>query len=241
MLIKLLFLLLITNTALAERVFWGKKVSVGKGYARTFVGETKKGRILEVGIALSHMALKGLSHDMKVYQLPLSDKVKVPPFKYITMDWNPHGHDPDEVYGAPHFDFHFYFVSKKYVSGIMCDQHDKKCLKEVPKKFRVPDYVPTPGGVPKMGWHWIDSLAPEFNGGKFSRTYIYGYYDAKPIFLEPMVTLKYLQSKSSGATKVRLPVEFYFPGLYPSSYDISYDKSHKLHKITLKHFRKFNK
>lgn len=30
------------------------------------------------------------------------------PFKYLMVDWNPHGHGPPNVYDKPHFDAHFY-------------------------------------------------------------------------------------------------------------------------------------
>ena len=90
-----------------------------------------------------------------------------------------------------------------------------------------------------MGWHWVDLLSPEFNGGIFTRTFIYGYYAGQPIFLEPMVTLEFLQSKEESNLEIRRPMMF--PnngGYYPKRYKVTYDQKHKLHKIILKEFEK---
>lgn len=89
-----------------------------------------------------------------------------------------------------------------------------------------------------MGWHWVDLLAPEFNGGIFSRTFIYGYYKGLPIFLEPMVTLEFLQSKVTTEHEIRMPLRFAAEdGQYPAGYKITYDKKLKMHLVILKDFQ----
>lgn len=240
MFFRLLVLMLISNVALASRDHWGKKVQIGNGYARTFASLDKVGKLKKLGIAISHGALYGLGHMDKSYELPLPKHLSIPPYKLVTLDWNPHGHEPENVYTLPHFDMHFYFISKTQRDMITCAGADAAvCTKEIPSQYLVKDYGPTPGGVPKMGWHWVDLLSDEFNGKKFTKTYIYGYYDAKPIFIEPMVTWEYLASKVDATQKVRLPVSFWKDGNYPHAYEVSYDQKRKLHKITLKHFEKF--
>lgn len=233
--LKLLLLFaFMANTALAGHIQWGEKVHVGNGHAITYI-ETSNHKVKEIGVVLTHTALKGLGHEMKEYVLHLPYAVK--PYKFITLDWNPHGHEPSGIYDKPHFDFHFYFVSRAFQQGITCGQQDSECLKEVPSKYQVPRYVATPGGVPKMGWHWLDSLSPELNGKIFKRTYIYGYYGGKMIFLEPMITIKYLQSKVSRTQSLRLPEDVHYKGYYPRQFKVSYDSKKKLHKIVLKKFK----
>lgn len=234
--LKLLFLALIANTAIAGQVHWGEKVHVGNGHARSYV-ETSNHKVKEIGVVLTHSALQNLGHDMKEYVLSLPASHPVKPYKFITLDWNPHGHEPDGIYDKPHFDIHFYFVSREFQQGIACNQQDSECMKEVPGKYLAPRYIATPGGVPKMGWHWLDSLSPELNGKLFTRTYIYGYYGGKMIFLEPMITLKYLQSKVSKTQNLRLPENAFYKGIYPRQFKVSYDGKKKLHKVVLRKFK----
>lgn len=232
-----LFLILNTTVALAD-VHWGKKVKVGEGYARTFIN-LKGHKPKEIGIALSKSALKGLSqHEMEEYILPMPKGVHVRPYKHVTLDWNPHGHEPDTIYTKPHFDMHFYFISNSFRQKITCMGEDQvPCMKEPGKKYIPEGYGPTPGGVPKMGWHWVDLRSPEFNGGEFTRTFIYGYYNGELTFIEPMVTLEYLKSRETSVKEVRKPKLFpYQGGSFPGQYKVYYDHKSKLHKIVLRNF-----
>lgn len=237
----LLALFLSLNIAQAKhpKIYWGEKVNVGNGYAQTFI-EMKHTKPQEIGIVVSEAGLTNLPiHEMKEYVLPLPTDVSVPPYKHITFDWNPHGHEPDGVYDKPHFDIHFYFITQQEQQAITCLGDDLPvCMQNPAADFLVADYAPTPAGVPKMGWHWVDLLSPEFNGGIFTRTFIYGYYGGKPIFIEPMVTLEYLQSKEKSYLPVRLPAKFPDTnGFYPQKYKVSFDEKTKLHKIVLKDFK----
>lgn len=236
----LLSIVLSLNIALANdsKFFWGEKVNVGNGYAQTFI-EMNQTRPNEIGIVISEEGLKNLPmHDMKEYVLPMPIGASVFPYKHITLDWNPHGHEPDGVYNRPHFDMHFYFITQNERQAITCMNDDLPiCMQNPPTEYLVSDYGPTPAGVPNMGWHWADLLSPEFNGGIFTRTFIYGYYAGRPIFLEPMVTLDFLQSKEESNLEIRQPMMFPdVGGYYPKRYKVTYDQKYKLHKITLKEF-----
>lgn len=238
----LLVLFFSMNMALAHdaKTYWGEKVNVGNGYAQTFI-KIKNTRPTELGIAVSEGGLTNLPmHEMVEYILPLPTEVSIPPYKHITFDWNPHGHEPDGVYDRPHFDMHFYFITKDEQQAITCMGDDAAiCMQNPAAEFLVSDYAPTPAGVPKMGWHWVDLLSPEFNGGIFTRTFIYGYYAGNPIFLEPMVTLEYLQSKEESCLPVRQPATFPDEnGYYPQKYKVYFNKKTKLHMIVLKDFNK---
>lgn len=237
---KILMLLMLSTGALAQRLYWGKKVYVGRGHARTYAEFTRNGLLKELGIALTHSALSGLGHTDKKYTLPLPQSTSLAPYQYVTLDWNPHGHEPDQIYTLPHFDMHFYFLPKSQIEAISCTNQDAAvCTKTVPPQYLVESYVPTPAGVPQMGWHWVDSLSGEFHGQKFTKTFIYGYYDGKPIFLEPMVTLAYLKNTRISVKKIRLPEQFPQAGSYPSIYQMSYNKRTRIHKIALRNFVNF--
>jgi hypothetical protein len=95
-------------------------------------------------------------------------------------------------------------------------------------------YVPTPEGVPMMGWHWLDSRSPELNGERFTSTFIYGYYNAKMIFLEPMITREFLLDHGKVNAELSLPKKFAYKGFYPKNYLVKYDSEMKVHRIVLK-------
>lgn len=223
------------------KIYWGEKVSVGKGHAATFIKTTEGGYPREIGIAISEKATTGLNpHMMQEYILPLPTAVNIIPYKHVTLDWNPHGHEPDGVYNLPHFDMHFYFITNALRQTITCMGADAAvCTKPVAPEYIAEKYAPGPTGVPKMGWHFVDLLAPEFNGGIFSRTFIYGYYNGEMTFLEPMITLESLLTKETTEKEIRQPL--LFPngdGYYPETYKVFFDTKDKYYKIVLKNFPK---
>jgi len=227
---------LIAPLSYAETL-WGPKVNVGNGHALSFV-KVHKNKPLEFGVALTPEALQNLSDEMKEFSIPLPDKGTLPPFQHITLDWNPQGHEPDGVYNKPHFDVHFYLISEKARKAITCIGEDAIFCMQLPKtEYLVPHYAPTPAAIPQMGWHWVDLLAPEFNGGIFTRTLIHGYYGGEPIFIEPMVSLEYLLAKNSSEEEIRLPEKFPMKeGHYPAGYKIFFDSADGMHKIVVKDF-----
>lgn len=236
----ILSLNLSTAFSSTKTTYWGEKVQVGDGYAQSYI-KVHHGHPREIGVVIGEDGLMNLpDHEMQEFILPLPNEVSVTPYKHITLDWNPHGHEPDGVYDKPHFDIHFYFISQEERAGITCMDTDLPiCMQSPASQFLPPYYAPTPAGVPAMGWHWVDLLAPEFNGGIFTRTFIYGYYAGKPIFIEPMVTLAFLKSKEESELDIRRPLMFPYPGGYfPKEYKIEYDKSDRVHKIVLKDFSK---
>ena len=74
-----------------------------------------------------------------------------------------------------------------------------------------PKEIPAPG-VPLMGVHWIDVRSPELQGmfGKpeaykpFTTTFLYGSWEGRFIFAEPMITRAYILSKKA-ATEPAVP------------------------------------
>lgn len=91
-----------------------------------------------------------------------------------------------------------------------------------------------------MGGHALDLTGPEFNGGVFTNTFIYGFYQGEEIFLEPMLTKSYLESLSGSSTfTIRQPGQYALPtlpALVPGSAQYSYDSTTDLYTITVGDF-----
>lgn len=214
----------------------GTKVKIGEGEAFVFITlDNATQAPSTLGIELTGRALQGLSHHMeKEYILPMPQALTLPPYQHVVVNWNPHGHFPNDIYGAPHFDFHFYLISSVEREKIVCDNSDiDECLKMPLEEEVAPYYVPAPDGVPKMGWHWVDSRAPELNGKPFTTTFIYGYYDSKLIFLEPMMTRLFILKKSPFTEMLSVPAKVLVTGYYPQSYDLRFDSPRDVFQVTL--------
>jgi hypothetical protein len=218
---------------------YGPAVPVGGGVARTYVSLTKEGRPSSIGVALSEKALTALpqhthgEHGSTEFVLRFPKQAELTPFKFMTLDWNPHGHEPQPIYTRPHFDFHFYLISdafRKTIPGLPPDQMDPR----LPAPHFLPaDYVPTPGRVPAMGTHWVDVTSPELSGADFTQTFIYGSYEHKVVFYEPMVTLDYLLSRPQVTLPVKQPGAVDQTGCYPQNYRIEYDPKAKEYRVAL--------
>jgi hypothetical protein len=256
---------------------YGTPTKVGNGMIRTYVVVDEKNgdRPLEVGVAMSEQALEGLpaaapmSSDMKdhgphtmgtvlLLDLPAQNPT---PYKFVQFDWNPNGHEPDNVYTLPHFDFHFYRVPVEVRNSI--DPSDplygQKAASYPGTQYRAPFYLDAAtaaGGipaaaatVPMMGLHWLDVRSPELQmltgnpGGwqPFTKTFIYGSWNGEFIFDEPMITRAHILSKKSATNPAEIdeivPVstaQQYSPaGYYPSAYRITWDAQAKEYRIAL--------
>jgi hypothetical protein len=86
-----------------------------------------------------------------------------------------------------------------------------------------------------MGNHLVDARDPELANPAlgFSRTFIYGAYDGKLIFLEPMVSHVFLTSRSNRCTPVRAPGAYASAGYYPTSYWVRHDAATQTFRVTL--------
>ncbi len=72
--------------------------------------------------------------------------------------------------------------------------------------------------------------------GIFDRTFIYGTYQDKVAFIEPMFTLDYIKSKPENVDTIKLPESFQIDGYYPSKYEIKYFPKKKEYHIILTDF-----
>jgi hypothetical protein len=155
-------------------------------------------------------------------------RFKGTPFTFLEINWNPMGHPP-EPWLQPHLDFHFYTVPRAEVDAIplgpaaflIGEEEFKLAVKPVPEGYVGKGYMDVGAAVGKMGNHLIDPTSPELapkDAPKFTYTFIYGSYDAKVTFWEPMVTREYLLSKQTLEKDINLPAKYAVAGWYPTKY-----------------------
>ncbi|HEU4643253.1 MAG TPA: DUF5602 domain-containing protein [Gemmatimonadaceae bacterium] len=229
----------------ASHTTYGRAVRVGNGTARTYV-TIAKGKS-EVGVALSEGALAGLPDEHarggvhahghttfeSVLELPAGNPT---PFRHVLMNWNPRGHEPPRIYDTPHFDFHFYVIEN--AERLAIDPADPEFQRKAERK---PDarwiparYVmPAPLAFARMGVHWVDTTSAELTGQPFTRTMIYGSWDGKVIFAEPMITKAYLETKPQFSATLPAPPRGRVDGFYPEGYSVRWDAERGEYRVAL--------
>jgi hypothetical protein len=247
-----------------------QKLGNGRARAYVVTDAARGGAPTEVGVALDEAALDGLptsgmghavGHKGPDHELALPiPGAPGQPFRWVSVNWNVGGHEPPGVYDTPHLDFHFYVIDKA--------ERDRRIVLANPQYAAEADRLPAeefrpqhglvlgpPGArpseiaVPLMGVHWVDVRAPELQGllGKpeqarpFTATFIYGSWDGKLIFAEPMVTRAHLLAKKAATDPaVRdqlIPVgtaaRAQTPGYWPGAYRITYDAQKREYRVAL--------
>ncbi len=244
---------------------WGEPAEVGNGAIRTFARLTRSGKPVLVGVWFTADLLAGLPPEHSdgkwdvgeipccghetVLHFPAS--VEATAFRWFMLNWNPHGHPPFDVYGGPHFDFHFYTMNeeKRYElepgacdyaeTPVTCETFDRG-MKPLPDDQMPPDYHFVGAVEPGMGNHLLDFTAPEFNGEPFTHTWIWGTFDAEIIFFEPMITKAFLEEKNEEVcVPVKMPAALPEAGWYPTEYCIKYLGNQDAYTVTLESFEWF--
>jgi hypothetical protein len=220
-----------TALALGGR-FYGQAKAVGNGSVSTYV-TIQNGQTTELGVALSEAALSGLPDEMVMLHLAFPAEAVGMPYTFMMFGWNPQGHVPAPTYALPHFDFHFYFAPEAEVVKVPGGPDPV-----VPEASLIPDGYIAPGNfaVPAMGVHWMARTAPELNGQTFDKTMIYGFTGGRQVFIEPMITKAYLETKPSFETQIAQPQRFGTPGLHATRYSIKHDASAKEYRIAISGF-----
>jgi hypothetical protein len=214
-----------------EKLFAGESRKLGNGSIRSWVKLDASCNPTSIGVTFTESALSGLPAEPPPGDFGFSHKLALPPqaaatpFNHISVDWNPKGHEPDHIYSVGHFDFHFYMISPEDRQAIKVQDNDLSKFKKQPSAEFIPeDYIYAPGSeVPGMGAHWVYKNAHEFHGQAFTSTFIYGSYDGHLIFLEPMITKAFLETRPSLTVPVKQAAKVEKPGYYPASYIVKYD------------------
>jgi hypothetical protein len=231
-----------------ERIVRGPEKELGAGKVWTWVKLDAAGKATAVGIDFTETALNDLpagnpALDEKIgmcctgpeyaLELPIEATTQTP-FQHAVVNWQPRGHEPVPIYGKPHFDFHFYMVSSAERTAITATGDDvAKCLKPVPAEQVPEGYICPPMAVPQMGAHWLSKAAPELAGGTFGETFIYGSYDGKVTFYEPMVSKAFLETRPNVNKPIDQPKAFAKPGLYPTTYRVQYTEATRTYTVAL--------
>ncbi len=250
-----LMTLLTASSSLAQEVRYGPESAIGEGTVRTYVILDDGGNPTELGVAISETAMATMPDlsDKPPMESFIAMDLALPegapaPFRHVGFDWNAQGHPPVGVYTIPHFDFHFYTIDMAAKAAIVPGETDvptengefaegpfaERAMK-APSAGRLPaSYAYAPGSaVPMMGGHWIDPASHEFHEETFDKTLIYGTWDGEVIFVEPMITKAYIESKPGSSTPIAAPDSVALPGWYPSAYAVKYDGQAKEYRIAL--------
>jgi hypothetical protein len=248
---------------------YGVSTAVGNGSLRPYVEYDRVTNApVEIGVAFSEEALQGLPTDGAghhgqpgaVHQSTFELPAAAAPFRFVEVNWNPMGHEPEGVYaGVPHFDFHFYTITQAERDAIMpSDPRWAEKANALPAAEYIPQFnlaLAPPGAkpadvaVPMMGVHWVDLRSPELQRllGKpeaykpFTATFLHGSWDGKVIFWEPMITRAHLLAKRDATDPavrdqrlpIGMPAKYQAPGYYPEAYRISWDAQAKEYRIAL--------
>lgn len=194
----------------------------------------------EVGVIITQGALSNLPHQDTELTLFLPKQAAFTALDHIGFNWRPHGHAPNPIYGAPHFDIHAYTITSQYREAIiMTGDNINKTYKTPDSSLIAAGYVLAPDRAePRMGAHWVNIASEELQGTPhgFSHTLIYGFYNGEMAFIEPMITLDFLSSRQTFEGEFPRPERYTKDGLYPSQYRITYNDDTQEHVITLTGF-----
>jgi hypothetical protein len=211
-----------------QTLFKGAVKDFQMGKAWTWYETDGAGKPMRLAIAIDEAAMNTLdrsipgegNNHMHENDIVLTFPAQVSastPFNHVGLGWNPHGHEPEFIYGLPHFDFHFYEITPEQVAAIpLYDDAPEKFDNAPAADYFPANYFNPGGGVPQMGVHWLDATSPEFNGQTFTQTFIYGSYDGKVTFYEPMITEAFILNNPSFQRAIPQPAKFQKSGYYPT-------------------------
>jgi hypothetical protein len=210
-------------------ISYGEFVAVGKGQARTYISKNADGSVKQVGFTFTEDALSGLPPQNAEFSLPMpADNQTL--IKHISFDYAVHGHGPEHIYDVPHFDVHYYMISEREKNEITLEDPRIDVL---PPASTIPkNYIPGPNQA-KMGKHWFDSTSHEYHGKDFTSTFIYGSFNGRFIFMEPMIALSYLKAKPNVDLPISKLGSVSQTGLYPQTYSILWEKERREYTIAL--------
>lgn len=204
-------------------IYKGPVVQVHNGKAWTWVQINDNNIPERIGITIDDAAMNsvptgnvppGHEHENS-YVMSFHSKGSLTPFKHVWLNWNPSGHEPENVYTLPHFDIHYYTVPsaerEQMVDNAKMDIHPDAAY--IPANHIAP--IP---GVPTMGKHWLDPTSPELQPGgpAFTQTFLFGSYNGKMIFYEPMITKTFLQQNANFERPIAQPAKVKEAGYYPT-------------------------
>jgi hypothetical protein len=228
------------DTTSQPAVIEGETQPLGNGTVRTYVALDSQNYPQEVGVIITAAALAGLPQEGTELLLPLPFQTATTAIDHIALDWRPHGHDPEPIYGSAHFDIHAYTITPAEREAITAQGADLEKAYKTPAPEYIPaGYVLAPDSAePRMGAHWADPTSAEFQGHPhgFDHTLIYGFYNGEVAFIEPMVSLDFLASQEDFEGEFAVPESYAQKGLYPKRYRIAFNAATQEYTVALTDF-----
>lgn len=228
------------TTTAPNKLFRSPSVAVGAGMARTEMEFDRSDQLLAFRVVFNEGALTNLPTTLPgtEFIIPMPSDAPASVFNHVAINWQPQGHPPPMVYMYPHFDVHFYLlpISARDAMTPADLAFAVKARKAPPAEQAPPRYVGDPNGIPRMGTHWTNQDSHEFHGQLFTNTMVYGFYDGKMVFIEPMMTKAYLESKPDETKAIATPSRYAVAGRYPASYRVAFDAATKEYRVELKEF-----
>ena len=229
-------------------------VLVTKGECRPVNGgdvcvwaETTNDTLVRFGATIPMQAIQNAPSDAPMAwppvadaTIPLPDIVKTAAgFDNVTVYWEPHGHPPGP-YASPHFDFHFNAISVPELAAIDCTDSSKPG--NLAARYELPD-VPIPDMgtlvglcVPGMGMHAMPSSELHATV-PFQKTMVLGYYHARPIFLEPMITREALLARRAFTLDVPAMRGLAASARVPTRFRAEYDRNAQEYRFVFSDLR----
>ena len=226
----------VTASAHDGHVYKGPAVALGKGAAYAWVMIDAHHKPKAIGVTFSETALQSVDADRhEDLTLPFPSQIAGTPFNHAYLNWNPHGHPPAHVWDKPHFDVHFYMTTPAEREAIAESDpaFQQKANNSPPADYFPADYIKEPGAVPAMGAHWADKTTPELNGKSFTHTMIYGSWDGKLTFIEPMIAKTVFEERKPVAAAIKQAPAVPVSGLYPTRYRIEFDAKAGEHRVVM--------
>lgn len=93
--------------------YYGPSREFGGGTAQSMVQFNMAGELSAIGLKFSESVLSGLPDMMHEITLELPEEAGALIFDHIDIGFMPQGHEPPGMYDIPHFDLHFYMISKE--------------------------------------------------------------------------------------------------------------------------------
>ena len=224
-------------TSAAQGIDYGPDRPLGSGTVSAFVQTDAAGRATRIGIEMTEAAIASLEHEMIFVTVPLPEAAIAAGYDHVSLDWMPHGHDPEGMFTVPHFDVHFYMTTE--AERLAIDPADPRFMEKAanrpPADLMPATFVPPPAPepVPGMGEHWIDATDPVLSGQPFEAVLIYGAWDGEVTFVEPMVTRDLLLSKRAFGGRLTQPARVVEAVSLPGAWQVSYDSEAGVHRVSI--------
>ena len=227
------------STGSETRTLVGPDIALGQGTAHTEAIVTSAGETHSLTVVLTENALQGLpmppAGPGPEFVIPMPTGLTRSVFNHATLNWQPNGHPPVGTFDKPHFDVHWYLltIAERDAMTPADPQFATKATVRPGAEYEAPSYVGDAFGIPRMGTHWTDQSAPEHHGGTFTHSFIYGYFDGKLAFIEPMMTVAFLQSNASAEMAIPQPAKFQRSGSYPTKWAVRHDITRREYRVEL--------